>query len=148
MNSAQLKGPTACVSYCALSLGILIVTFLTSPWIRYIGIALGISGCALFATHRYISLAALQKGWEGGLNDISETFEMKPIVGQNGERTGEYVTSGPSGFWVAETYELKGSEIDDSRTKIIGSVGLLGILNCPTISRSNLISGYSCEQKF
>ena len=52
---------------------------------------------------------------------------MKPVVGSNGERTGEYVPSGKTGFWVAEAYE-KDSEIDDSRTEIIGSIGL-GTLN-------------------
>lgn len=141
MYSTQLKGPTACVSYCAIILGILLATRLTSEWIRYIGIALSISGFALFTFHRYTSLGNLQKAWEGGIKDIGKTFEMKPVINPDDERAGEYAPSGISGFWVAEAYELKGSEIDDSRTKIVGSLGLLqiGIFNHHSISRSSFI---------
>jgi len=119
----QLRGPTACLSYCALVLGLLLATFLTTPRIRYIGIALTIVGCALFASLRYtFSYAAsgfIAEALNGDLKNIGKTFGVKPVVGENGEKTGEYVPSGSSGFWVAEVYE-KGSEM----TEIIGSIGL------------------------
>ena len=96
---------------------------------HYVGIALCISGCALFVTLRYmfshLISDAIQQVLNGDLKDIGKSFGMKPVVNHNGEETGGYVPSGASGFWVAEAYE-KGSEIDDSesKAKVIGSIGI------------------------
>ena len=132
---AQWKGPTACVSYCSLGLGILLTSFPTSPRMRYIGIALCISGCALLVALRYIFSYMMsdvtKQALNGDFKDIGKTYGMDPVVDHNGEKTGEYAPSGSSGFWVAEVYE-KGSEINESRTKIIGFVGI-GILNGPKL---------------
>ncbi|KAF8801903.1 acyl-CoA N-acyltransferase [Phlegmacium glaucopus] len=126
---SQFWGPTACVSYCTLLLGLSLATFTTNLRIRCIGVALCIAGCALFATMRYIFSSKVTGGindaLNGNLKDIGKTFGMKPVVIHNGERTGEYVPSGTSGFWVAEAYASeKDLEVGDSETEIIGSVGL------------------------
>ena len=140
---AQWKGPTACVSYCSLGLGILLATFPTSPRMRFIGIALCISGCALLVVLRYIFSYMMsdvtKQALNGDFKDIGKTFGMDPV--DNGEKTEEYAPSGSSGFCVAEAYQ-KGSEINKSRTKIVGFVGI-GILNDSKVitsrTRPNLI---------
>jgi hypothetical protein len=125
--NAQLRGTTAFISCCALILGLILATFVTSTRIRYFGIAFSIAGCALFVGFRYrftyLALGFLERALNGDLKDIDKTFGMKPVDNHNGESTGEYAPSGTSGFWVAEAYE-EGSEIGDSRAEIIGSVGL------------------------
>ena len=133
---AQWRGPTACVSYCTFFLGLVLATFQTSSRTHYIGVALCIAGCAIFTalhfTLSYNFSCYTKLALDGDLKDIAKTFCMKPVVSSNGERTGEYVPSGKTGFWVAEAYE-EDSEIDDSWTEVIGSIGL-GTLNHPSCS--------------
>ena len=142
MYKDQWKGPTACVSYCSLGLGILLATFPTSLRMRHIGIALCITGCALFVALRgiffYMISNATKQALNGDLKDIGKTFGMDPVVNHNGEKTGEYAPSGSSGFWVAEAYE-KGSEIDESKTRIVGSVGIGIVQSYHFLHRPNLI---------
>ena len=132
----QLRGTTACTSYCAFVLGLALSTLQTSPRIRYMGVALCIAGCALFAALCFTLFCTFsqfaKQVLNGDLKDIAKAYGMKPVVGNNGKETGEYVPGGKSGFWVAEAYE-KCSEIGDSGTEIIGSVGL-GVLNYPICS--------------
>ena len=74
---AQLKGPTACVSYCALSLGILVllVTFITSPWIHFIGLHSVFLDVPLQICYPPLHFSGrFRERLEGGLNDISETY--------------------------------------------------------------------------
>ena len=127
----QLRGTTACASYCTFVLGLVLSTFQTSPRMRLAGVALCVAGCALLVALRFILSYKVSQNTKRVLNsdlkDIAKVYGMKPVVGSNGERTGEYVPSGKSGFWVAEAYETA-SEIGDCRTEVIGSVGL-GTLN-------------------
>ena len=127
----QLRGTTACASYGTFVLGLVLSTFQTNPRIRLTGVALCVAGCALIAALRFIVFYKVSHNTKRVLNsdlkDITKAYGMKPVVDYNGERTGEYVTSGKSGFWVAEAYE-KNSEIGDCRTEVIGTVGL-GMLN-------------------
>ena len=136
MYEAGWKGPTTRVSYCTAVVGLVLTIFPTNPRIRYIGITLSVAGCALFASFRYTfsySISEMMKPiLDDNFKDIGKTFGMKPIVSDRGEKTGEYVPSGKSGFWVAEAYE-EGSEVGDFRAEIIGSVGL-GMFNCPSRS--------------
>ena len=132
MYNSQFKGPTAFVSLCALVLGPVLLTFMTSPWIRYIGPTFCIAGCVLFGSFRYTFSSRIsgimKQALNGDLKDIGKTFGMTEAVNDKGEKTGEYVPSGKSGFWVAEAYE-EGSEVGHFKAEIIGSVGL-GMLNC------------------
>ena len=142
MYKAGWKGPTTRVSYCIAVLGLVLTIFATNPRIRYIGITLFVASCALFAGFRYTfwySISEMMKPiLNDNLKDIGETFRMKPIISDRGRKTGEYVPSGKSGFWVAEAYE-ESSDIDDPRTEVIGCVGLC-MLRCPgcrSVTRSN-----------